>query len=95
MATIVVRKHGKGIRYQVKVRLKGLPCKTETFVRKTDATRWASATDVENSNRLRSRGFLFTDKLDQPIDLAAVDRLSLIPTAAQRNAVSRRPTRAE
>src|SRR6185436_6878817 len=47
--------------------------------------RWASATDVENSNRLRSRGFLFTDKLDQPIDLATVDRLSLIPAAAQRS----------
>ena len=46
MATIVVRKHGKGTRYQVKVRLRGFPCKTETFVRKSDATRWASATET-------------------------------------------------
>lgn len=48
--------------------------------------RWASETEVENSNRLRSRGFLFTPRLDQPIDLANVQRLSLIPAAAQRNA---------
>jgi hypothetical protein len=47
--------------------------------------RWASATDVENSNRLRSRGFLFTDRLDRPIDLADVTRLALIPAAAQRS----------
>jgi len=47
--------------------------------------RWASATDVENTNRLRSRGFLFTDRLDRPIDLAQVKRLSLIPEGAMRN----------
>ena len=47
--------------------------------------RWASVTDVENTNRLRARGFLFTDRLDQPIDLAQVDRLSLIPEGAMRN----------
>ena len=47
--------------------------------------RWASATDVENTNRLRSRGFLFTDRLDQPIDLAQITRLSLIPEGAMRN----------
>jgi len=35
MATIVVRKHGKGIRYQVKVRLKGLRCKTDVAHRAT------------------------------------------------------------
>jgi hypothetical protein len=47
--------------------------------------RWASATDVENTNRLRSRGFLFTNRLDQPIDLNTVNRLSLIPEGAMRN----------
>ena len=47
--------------------------------------RWAGLTDVENTNRLRSRGFLFTDRLDQPIDLAKVSRLSLIPEGAMRN----------
>src|SRR5262245_11826012 len=46
--------------------------------------RFAGATDVENTNRLRSRGFLFTGQLDQPIDLAQVTRLALIPAAAQR-----------
>ena len=47
--------------------------------------RWASATDVENTNRLRARGFLFTGRLDEPIDLAAISRLSLIPEGARRN----------
>ncbi|HZL88002.1 MAG TPA: hypothetical protein VFB96_06460 [Pirellulaceae bacterium] len=46
--------------------------------------RFASATDVENTNRLRSRGFLFTGQLDRPIDLAQVTRLALIPAAAER-----------
>jgi hypothetical protein len=47
--------------------------------------RWASATDVENTNRLRARGFLFTDRLDRPIDLGQVNRLDLVPEGAQRN----------
>ncbi|MSR58613.1 MAG: hypothetical protein EXS05_13330 [Planctomycetaceae bacterium] len=47
--------------------------------------RWASITNVENTNRLRSRGFLFSDRLDRPIDLKQVTRLSLIPEGAQRN----------
>ena len=47
--------------------------------------RWASATDVENTNRLRSRGFVFTDRLDRPIDLRGITRLNLIPEGAQRN----------
>jgi hypothetical protein len=47
--------------------------------------RFASATDVENTNRLRSRGFLFTEQLDRPIDLATVSRLDLVPEGAMRN----------
>lgn len=47
--------------------------------------RWAGVTDNENTNRLRARGFLFTDRLDRPIDLAQVARLSLIPEGAERN----------
>jgi hypothetical protein len=47
--------------------------------------RWASATDVENTNRLRSRGFVFTDRLDDPIDLRRITRLNLIPEGAERN----------
>ena len=45
--------------------------------------RFASATDVENMNR--SRGFLFTDRLDKPIDLAQVSRLDLLLEGATRN----------
>ena len=47
--------------------------------------RFASATDVENTNRLRSRGFVFADRLDQRIDLRQITRLNLIPEGAQRN----------
>lgn len=47
--------------------------------------RWASATDVENNNRLRARGFVFTERLDKPIDLKQVTSLSLIPEGAARN----------
>lgn len=47
--------------------------------------RFSSVTDVENSNRLRSRGFVFADRLDQPIDLRQVTRLGLVPAAAARN----------
>ena len=47
--------------------------------------RWASITEIENTNRLRSRGFLFSDQLDRPIDLTQVTRLSLIPEGAERN----------
>jgi hypothetical protein len=46
--------------------------------------RWASVTDVENTNRLRSRGFIFADHLDHPIDLNQISHLSLIPEAAER-----------
>jgi hypothetical protein len=47
--------------------------------------RWAGVTEVENTNRLRSRGFIFSDRLDRPIDLRQVTRLSLIPEGAERN----------
>ena len=47
--------------------------------------RFASVSDVENTNRLRSRGFIFTDRLDHPIDLRPLARLDLIPEGAQRN----------
>ncbi len=47
--------------------------------------RFASATDVENTNRLRSRGFVFADRLDRAIDLGPVTRLDLVPEGAERN----------
>ena len=46
MATIVFRKTRKGTIFQVKVRLKGFPSQCATFARKTDAARWASATET-------------------------------------------------
>jgi integrase len=46
MATIVSRKTRKGAFFQVKVRLKGFPTQCATFARKTDAARWASATET-------------------------------------------------
>jgi hypothetical protein len=47
--------------------------------------RYAGVANVENENRLRSRGYLFVDRLDEVIDLKRILRLALIPTAAQRN----------
>src|SRR5262245_52939511 len=47
--------------------------------------RFAAVTNVENENRLRSRGFIFTDRLDRPIDLRRIERLGLVPAAAERN----------
>ena len=47
--------------------------------------RWASATDVENTNRLRSRGFIFTDRLDRRSIWRRSRELSLIPEGAERN----------
>jgi hypothetical protein len=47
--------------------------------------RFAAAANVENENRLRSRGLLFVDRLDTPIDLARIDRLALVPAGAERD----------
>lgn len=47
--------------------------------------RFAGVRNVENENRLRSRGYIFVDRLDQPIDLARISRLALMPAAAARN----------
>ena len=46
MATIVSRKTGNGTIFEVKVRLKGSPTQCATFACKTDAARWASATET-------------------------------------------------
>jgi hypothetical protein len=46
--------------------------------------RFAASANVENENRLRARGFLFTERLDLPVDLERIDRLSLLPAAAER-----------
>ena len=46
--------------------------------------RFAAVSNVENENRLRSRGFIFVDRLDQPIDLHRIERLGLVPAAAEQ-----------
>jgi hypothetical protein len=47
--------------------------------------RFASKTNVENENRLRSRGYVFVERLDAPLDLKRIGRLALVPPAAQRD----------
>jgi hypothetical protein len=47
--------------------------------------RFAAGASLANGNLLRSRGFLFTDRLDRPIDLGRLERLSLVPAAAERD----------
>ncbi|HEV2294766.1 MAG TPA: hypothetical protein VGR35_13005 [Tepidisphaeraceae bacterium] len=47
--------------------------------------RYMATANVQNQNRLRSRGFLFIDRLDEPIDLTQIERLDLVPAAAERN----------
>lgn len=47
--------------------------------------RFASVANVENQNRLRSRAFCFVDRLDAPVDLKRIERINLIPPAAERN----------
>lgn len=47
--------------------------------------RWFAPANVENQNRLRSRAFIFVDRLDAPIDLKQIERVNLVPTAAERN----------
>jgi len=47
MATIQERKNTAGkTNYRVQVRLKGFPTQTATFDRKTDAKKWAQATEA-------------------------------------------------
>ena len=47
MATIEKRLKSDGTtHYRVKVRLKGTPLQTESFVRLTDARRWAQSTEA-------------------------------------------------
>ena len=46
MATIEKRTTAEGTRYRVKVRLRGRPSLSRTFERKTDAKRWAQATEA-------------------------------------------------
>jgi hypothetical protein len=44
---------------------------------------------IDNSrsgdNRLRARAFLFVDRLDEPIDLERIERVGLLPSAAEAN----------
>jgi hypothetical protein len=40
---------------------------------------------VEHGNRLRSRAYAWVERLDAPLDLAAIDRVALVPPAARRD----------
>jgi hypothetical protein len=39
---------------------------------------------VEHDNRLRARSYLFTDRLDAPLDLRRIERVDLVPPAAEK-----------
>lgn len=41
--------------------------------------------DVGDGNNLRSRAYLFLDALDQPVDVSRIERIALLPPAADRN----------
>lgn len=47
MASIEKRSGKNGVTYQVKIRVKGHPQVTETFKRKTDASKWAQKTEAD------------------------------------------------
>jgi len=40
---------------------------------------------VEHGNNLRSRAYLWRDQLDQPVDTRRIERIALLPPAADRN----------
>src|SRR5205807_3757080 len=84
MATIVLRKQGKGVTYQVKVRLKDFPSQSATFARKTDAARWASATET---HLREARHF--------PSGDAAQHTLSELVARYQRDILPQKPKNAE
>ncbi|MCC2671403.1 MAG: hypothetical protein K0Q72_3874, partial [Armatimonadetes bacterium] len=47
--------------------------------------KYASPVEVGPGNRLRARAYAFVDRLDQPLDLKRVDRVELVPAAAEAN----------
>lgn len=74
MATIVERVSSAGEKsFQVKVRLKGFPVQTETFDRKTDAKKWAQATEAairegRHFKTTESKKHTFGDMIDKYIE---------------------------
>jgi len=77
MATITLRKQGKSISYQVKVRLKDLPARSATFARKSDAARWASATETHLREARHFRG---ADASEHTLsDMVARYQLEILP----------------
>lgn len=47
--------------------------------------KFSSAIAAGPGNRLRSRGYVFTDRLDAPLDLTGLARVELVPAAAATN----------
>jgi len=71
MAYIQTRRTQDGkTRYRVQVRLKGTPTQTATFERKTDAKRWAEATETA----IRERRYFKTREAQRRTLKAAIDR---------------------
>jgi hypothetical protein len=47
--------------------------------------KFANAQAVGDGNRQRSRAYLFVDRLDEPLDMNRIQRVELVPPAAQTN----------
>jgi hypothetical protein len=47
--------------------------------------KFANAAPVGDGNRQRSRGYLFVDSLDEPLDMNRIERVGLVPPAAATN----------
>ena len=64
MAVIEKREGTQGTRYRVKIRVKGRAPVTATFTRKTDAKRWAQATEaaLRDGRHLRKLGLDGVDR---------------------------------
>lgn len=87
MATITARRTENGeLRYQVKVRLKGLPPQAATFRRKKEAERWAQATEAA----LRERRYFKAAESERRTVAELIDRYmrEILPT--KRSARSQR-----
>ena len=47
--------------------------------------KYASPVEVGPGNRLRARAYTFVDRLDEPLDLKRIERVDLVPPAAEAN----------
>ncbi len=88
MATIIERKNSRGeLTYQVKVRIKGYPAETATFERKTDAKKWAQATEAS----MRERRYFKNTEAKKKTVADMIDRYisEILPTKKKSTANQR------